>query len=465
MSDPASRKTRNSDSFVSSSESRVESSNDEQSKEKEESKSKSPPVMKTNTKKHDQQEAYKAMDDESSTSRATYAEKNHNIGKNFETEIDTTRELNAKKQKWAEFSKKIFPDGKLFLTRLKSKEIQDLAEWINTTSISKLTDLQIKWDEGVMSEMDYKAAKALASVIKNKTTITSLTIIQSDIDNKTAEFFAEAFESNSQSTITKLSFYANKITAGGAQALFETLKTNTTITLLSLRSMYLEDEGAKALAKILEINKTITTIDLAYNKINAEGAQALAKMLKINRTITSLCIEGNNIADEGAKAFAEALENNPKITLLHLSSNNIVSEGVKALAETLKTNTTITTLHIQFNHFGTEGAKALAEALTTNTTITTLDILDIYFKGDGLTYIKMINQQCALNAQRAQIENNIAGALDLLTHAQNKHKVNITSVPEVNNLIAQKLFDLDKAEKLNTADVINDPNSVFNKYT
>ena len=99
MSDPASRKTRNSDSFVSSSESRVESSNDEQSKEKEESKSKSPPVMKTNTKKHDQREAYKAMDDESSTSRATYTEKNHNIGKNFETEIDTARELNAKKQR------------------------------------------------------------------------------------------------------------------------------------------------------------------------------------------------------------------------------------------------------------------------------------------------------------------------------------------------------------------------------
>ena len=78
---------------------------------------------------------------------------------------------------------------------------------------------------------------------------------------------------------------------------------------------------------------------------------------------------------------------------------------------------------------------------------------------------RLIDQRCKLNAQKASIENNIAGALDLLTDAQNKNKVNITSVPEVNNLIAQKLFDLDKAEKLNTADVINDPNSVFNKYT
>ena len=63
------------------------------------------------------------------------------------------------------------------------------------------------------------------------------------------------------------------------------------------------------------------------------------------------------------------------------------------------------------------------------------------------------------------IENNIAGALDLLTAHPNPIDGNATSVLDVNDVIAQKLFALDKAEKLNTDEVRKNPNSVFNKYT
>ena len=129
---PVSRRTSNSDPLVSSSDSRVESRDDEQSKVKEKSKSTSPPVMKTHTKKHDQREAYKAIANESSTSKATYAEKNHDIRKNFKTEIDTARELNAKKQQRDKFSKKIDLDGVLSLRGLMKEEIQDLVDWLKT---------------------------------------------------------------------------------------------------------------------------------------------------------------------------------------------------------------------------------------------------------------------------------------------------------------------------------------------
>jgi hypothetical protein len=78
---------------------------------------------------------------------------------------------------------------------------------------------------------------------------------------------------------------------------------------------------------------------------------------------------------------------------------------------------------------------------------------------------EIIRQQCALNAQRAKIENNIAGALDRLTANPNPNDGNVTSVRDVNDLISQKLFALDKADKLNTDEVKKDPNSVFNKYT
>jgi hypothetical protein len=84
---------------------------------------------------------------------------------------------------------------------------------------------------------------------------------------------------------------------------------------------------------------------------------------------------------------------------------------------------------------------------------------------EGLKFIKIIDENCALNAQRALIEKNIAAALDLLTQHPNPLDGNVTSVPDVNDLISQKLFALDKADKLNTDEVIKDPDNVFNKYT
>lgn len=62
-------------------------------------------------------------------------------------------------------------------------------------------------------------------------------------------------------------------------------------------------------------------------------------------------------------------------------------------------------------------------------------------------------------------ENNIADALDLLTADPNPNDGNVISVSDANDVIAEKLFLLDKADKLNIAEVINDPSSVFCKYT
>jgi len=80
--------------------------------------------MKTKTKKSDQGEAYNSSasanenSSSSSSSSSIVTEKNHDAKKNFETEIDTAQELNAKKEQWAEFSKKISLDGVLKLVEI-----------------------------------------------------------------------------------------------------------------------------------------------------------------------------------------------------------------------------------------------------------------------------------------------------------------------------------------------------------
>ena len=142
-------------------------------------------------------------------------------------------------------------------------------------------------------------------------------------------------------------------------------------------------------------------------------------------------------------------------------------EGTKALAEALKTNKTITTLNLGSSFIGAEGVEVIAKALSANpnSKITTLNLVGKFTTSESLKFFKIIDDNCKLNIQRTLIENNIAGALDLLTQHPNPLDGNVTSVSDVNDLISQKLFALDKAGKLNTDEVINNPNSVFNKYT
>jgi hypothetical protein len=204
----------------------------------------------------------------------------------------------------------------------------------------------------------------------------------------------------------------------------------------------------------------------AFSTLDCKASKALAKVIQTTTSITMLDLGCNRIGDENMKVITEALKINKSIKMLNLSSTFIGNESAKALAEMLMTNSTITTLDLTANGIGDEGRKALAKTLASNTTITNLDLLFNQVEDyKTMDLFEIIMQQCTLNSQRAQIENNIAAALDLLTDHPNLLDGNMTSIPDVNNLIAEKIFVIDKAEKLNTEKVIKDPNIVFKKYT
>ena len=397
-SPPVSRRTSNSDPLVSSSDSRVESRDDEQSKVKEKSKSTSPPVMKTHTKKHDQREAYKAIANESSTSKATYAEKNHDIRKNFKTEIDTAQKLNAKKQQWDKFSTKISRDGILEIKDVSIEKIEDITNWLKLSPHSKLTGLKI-----AESNIDESIVVTLNKFIQTHTTITTLELIG-----------------------TKMGNVGVKALAAGIP--------RSKITTLNLSEIEMGPSGRKVLFEAIQ-NSNITTLNLSHNRLGVNAARELANLIPKSK-INALDISDNEIGTEGVKFLAESLKSNMMVAALNLRDNDIDAEGVEALAELMKNNTQITKLILQENNYSKEAK----------------------------IYEDIINTQCLLNSQSI-IKNNIATAMDLLTSHPNPIDGNVTSVRDVNGVIAEKLFALDKADKLNTDEIKKDPNSVFNKYT
>jgi len=196
---------------------------------------------------------------------------NRDLEKSFKTEIEIARNnINRKKDNWTKFTKSIDKNGVLSLTGVHSVEVQDLAEWLNSSAGAKVTSLTISCERRAWSEMNYEAAKSLAKIIQTNTTITSLGISIVYLDDQIAQYFAEAIKANPETKITTLDFKINKIGAEGTKALAEALKTNTKLIPLDLGCNKISDEGTKALAEVLKTNSTLTTLHLEHNKIGPD---------------------------------------------------------------------------------------------------------------------------------------------------------------------------------------------------
>ena len=79
----------------------------------------------------------------------------------------------------------------------------------------------------------------------------------------------------------------------------------------------------------------MTSIDVYHKDITAVGAKAIAEVLKTNKTLTDLRLTANKIGDEGAKALAKALETNATLKKMSLTINSLLLLQIKK-EDTLK---------------------------------------------------------------------------------------------------------------------------------
>ncbi|KAG0086250.1 hypothetical protein BGZ93_000216, partial [Podila epicladia] len=81
---------------------------------------------------------------------------------------------------------------------------------------------------------------------------------------------------------------SNSIRNAGAQALAESLKTNSTLITLNLDSNLIDDNGAHAMAKVLfKANLALIILTLENNSIGDNGAETLKK---VSRATTRIII-------------------------------------------------------------------------------------------------------------------------------------------------------------------------------
>jgi Ran GTPase-activating protein (RanGAP) involved in mRNA processing and transport len=188
----------------------------------------------------------------------------------------------------------------------------------------------------------------------------------------------------------------NNIGAQGAKALAQVLKEKSTVTSINLSFNNIGDEGVKALADALQVNKTLIELNLQRNQIGDEGAVALAQVLKEKSTVTSINLMDNDIGDQGAEALAQVLEVNSTVTSIYLSfNNNIGDQGAEALALALEKNTTVThlTLNLNGNGIGKEISDKINQLIERNKKIATIKTSLL----EGAEIVRMEGNKISIN--------------------------------------------------------------------
>ena len=106
----------------------------------------------------------------------------------------------------------------------------------------------------------------------------------------------------------------NRIGDLGAQALAETLKSNTTMTDLNLDFAEIGNSGAITMAEALKLNKTLHVLNLSSKYFPLFS-------FYIFFIFSSHRLLGNKIGDSGIQSLAESLEFNCTITVLKIECN------------------------------------------------------------------------------------------------------------------------------------------------
>jgi Ran GTPase-activating protein (RanGAP) involved in mRNA processing and transport len=214
--------------------------------------------------------------------------------------------------------------------------------------------------------------RALAGVLTNNPTITSLNFQFNEIGDAGACLLAEALRLSC--SLTSLHLGNNDIGPRGAGALAAALPRHASLRTLLLPNNPILDQGARMLAEALAGGACcccpLLELDVAGNSIGCQGISDLAEALRLDQSrLRFLSLQGNCPQEGGLRRLAGALHHNTSLVGLDLGACHVSDSGAAALAEMLGHNHTLTGLQLDGNDIGDEGAAALAEGLRGKVTV------------------------------------------------------------------------------------------------
>jgi hypothetical protein len=246
------------------------------------------------------------------------------------------------------------------------KAVEGLEQNSNTIAVLELSGIG-------MRKIDFEA---LAEGLKVNTTLHSLILENSQLDDDNLGIIASGLGEAKDIPLVKLYLRSNQVGDPGVAALGPFLQANSTLEKLDLSRNCVSSNGALALFSAFIHNRVtrIRSINLSHNTLwDLEDDEAgIEPFLQKNRSLRILNLEGNNLNDESIHALSYGIKHNDYTALerLYLGWNAIGDEGTIALAEMLEVNTSLRVLGLGENLIQNAGARAVLAAMDQNTTIT-----------------------------------------------------------------------------------------------
>ena len=301
---------------------------------------------------------------------------------------------------------------------------------------------------GTPPEGSTSGAIAVADIIKNNGTLTSLNLSSNNIQGTEAgKALGDAVAEN---TVLKQLDLSKNYCAGAefANEFAGGLRKNNSLVKFDISDNHLREEGTMALANALIDNTVMTELNLSRNKMLSNADSTSGKHIKgviaIGEAIPTMRlvkfdISENNIRPLGAPYLAKALTNHPVMKELNIAGNNLyyndMSGGI-AISDAIKTMGALTSLNISKNCIGgptgwqkgshvgngqykwsrdgrtqilfTNPSNALAKAIQNNGKLTSLNVSDNSLGNQGSEEIaKALGENTVM--KNLDMSNNDAG--------------------------------------------------------
>lgn len=213
--------------------------------------------------------------------------------------------------------------------------------------------------------------ETLMKVLESSPLVTSLHFIDSDIEDG-----IETIASKLSPYIKSIEIESTHFKEMGAQALAASLATSTTLTGLSITESDITMSGITALASALTTNNFIQDFSFTANDEATEAnIKELVDALSKNKTLHTISLCNNENTTENSTQNLANVLTNKNLTKITLIGCNITNDRVVELASALETNTSLRELALQKTNITDIGAQALANALETNTTLIKLSFI------------------------------------------------------------------------------------------
>eukprot|EP00873_Tetraselmis_striata_P022615 jgi/Tetstr1/442879/TSEL_030942.t1 len=209
--------------------------------------------------------------------------------------------------------------------------------------------------------MGIKEIKTLADALAKNKGLTYLSL-ELDMGNEGLLALGKALAVNGK--VKSISLRDNGITSEGIRELSKVLPANVCLKALDVRGNKISDTGATWLALRIEKKECqLEELNLRGTNITASGAAAIADALKSNNSLQRLIMDGNDIGDEGGVAFGKALRKNHCLKDLSLKRCGVGNQTAREIGDMLTVNMSVSNINLKGNKINGEGGAALGRKM------------------------------------------------------------------------------------------------------